>query len=73
MAARSSSRHTLPWRFREDLSLRKAVVLQPPAGQAHTTVNAGEADRLLARLTEVGVRRPLDGEKRPQGGRPALR
>jgi hypothetical protein len=37
------------------------------------TVNASEADRVLARLTAAGVLRPLVPEARPQGGRPALR
>ena len=37
------------------------------------TVNARETDRVLARLVEVDVLRPLPAEKRPQGGRPALR
>ena len=37
------------------------------------TVNASEADRVLARLTTAGVLRPLAPEARPQGGRPALR
>ena len=37
------------------------------------TVNASEADRVLVRLTEAGVLRPLAREARPQGGRPALR
>jgi hypothetical protein len=37
------------------------------------TVNAGEADRVLARLTEAGVLRPIAPESGPKGGRPALR
>lgn len=37
------------------------------------TVTARDADRVLARLAEAGVLRPLTCEKRPQGGRPALR
>jgi hypothetical protein len=37
------------------------------------TVNASQADRVLARLTHAGVLRPLAPEARPQGGRPALR
>ena len=37
------------------------------------TVNASEADQVLARLTQAGVLRPIAREARPQGGRPALR
>ena len=37
------------------------------------TVNAREADRVLARLVEAGALRAVAAEKRPQGGRPALR
>ena len=37
------------------------------------TVNASEADRVLARLTEAGVLRPIAPESGPKGGRPALR
>lgn len=37
------------------------------------TVNASEADRVLARLTEAGVLRPIAPEAGPKGGRPALR
>jgi hypothetical protein len=37
------------------------------------TVNASQADRVLARLTAAGVLRPIAREARPQGGRPALR
>ena len=37
------------------------------------TVNARETDRVLARLVEAGVLRPMDSEKHPQGGRPAQR
>jgi hypothetical protein len=37
------------------------------------TVNASEADHVLARLVKGGVLRPIAREARPQGGRPALR
>jgi hypothetical protein len=37
------------------------------------TVDAREADRVLARLVEGGVLRRLAADRRPQGGRPALR
>jgi hypothetical protein len=37
------------------------------------TVNASEADRVLARLTEAGVLRAIAPESGPKGGRPALR
>lgn len=37
------------------------------------TVDAREADRVLARLVEGGVLRRLAADSRPQGGRPALR
>jgi hypothetical protein len=37
------------------------------------TVNASEADRVLARLTRAGVLRLLAAEAQPQKGRPALR
>jgi hypothetical protein len=38
------------------------------------TVNASEADRVLARLTEGGILRPIAPERpSPRGGRPALR
>lgn len=37
------------------------------------TVNASEADRVLARLTEAGVLRAIALESGPKGGRPALR
>lgn len=37
------------------------------------TVDAREADRVLARLVEAGVLRRLAADRRPQGGRPALR
>jgi hypothetical protein len=37
------------------------------------TVNAGEADRVLGRLTDAGVLRPLAPESGPKGGRPARR
>ncbi len=37
------------------------------------TVNAGEADAIIARLVDADVVRPLPRESRPQGGRPALR
>jgi hypothetical protein len=37
------------------------------------TVNAKEADRVLARLVEAGVLRPVDGEEPVRRGRPALR
>lgn len=39
-------------------------------GQA---VNASEADRVLAQLTEAGVLRPIAAKRGPKGGRPALR
>jgi hypothetical protein len=37
------------------------------------TVNASEADRVLARLTEAGVLRQIASGSGPKGGRPALR
>jgi hypothetical protein len=51
-------------------SLSREDVRRTALGQ---TVDAREADRVLARLVEGGVLRRLAADRRPQGGRPALR
>lgn len=51
-------------------SLSREDVRRTALGQ---TVDAREADRVLARLVEGGVLRRLAADARPQGGRPALR
>ena len=51
-------------------SLSREDVRRTALGQ---TVDAREADRVLARLVEGGVLRRLAANSRPQGGRPALR
>lgn len=51
-------------------TVSKTDVRRTALGQ---TVNAKATDRVLARLVEAGVLRPMDGEEPAQRGRPALR
>lgn len=65
------ARRVVRWlRANGPASLSREDVRRSALGQ---TVNASEADRVLARLVEAGVLRPLAGEERPKRGRPAMR